>query len=391
MLILLLALAAHASDDPRYQISLLTFGPATHPFMAFGHNAILVRDRAAGTAITYGWGGFHGDDPLLIPHFMSNRLTYWVTVWTLDADMRRYAAQDRSIDEQVLDLTEAETLAVIRAAKEAALPQNREYRYHYYEDNCSTRVRDVLDGALGGRIREATTAPARLSWRGHTERGAAPMPFVSFFLDLALTRELDRPIHEWEELFLPIELERVIGRLDNGRGGPLVLEQRTLLASSRPPMRDDPPERRPLFAALGAALGGALGGLARARPTRAARGSLALGLTLIGALTGFLGSIITALWALTEHTFTWDNESVLLANPLALLLLPIAGGTAWGASWAEKRLRQLILLFAGMALLDGLWALGPWSPQDNSIPMAFFLPLWVVFAALLWRRGDATA
>jgi hypothetical protein len=39
--------------------------------------------------------------------------------------------------------------------RENARPENREYLYDYFRDNCSTRVRDAVDRAVGGRVRQA--------------------------------------------------------------------------------------------------------------------------------------------------------------------------------------------------------------------------------------------
>ena len=39
------------------------------------------------------------------------------------------------------------------------LPENRDYLYHHYNDNCVTRLRDMIDTALGGSSSEADECP----------------------------------------------------------------------------------------------------------------------------------------------------------------------------------------------------------------------------------------
>src|SRR6478609_117936 len=68
----------------------LTFGPGDHPFFAFGHNAILVRDKAAGTDRVYNFGTFRFDSPSLIIEFLKGRLTYWLSVSSLAATRAAY-------------------------------------------------------------------------------------------------------------------------------------------------------------------------------------------------------------------------------------------------------------------------------------------------------------
>ena len=66
-------------------------------------------------------------------------------------------------------------------------PENRYYHYDYYRDNCSTRVRDALDRALGGVIRTPTDAmPRRTTYRFHTQRLTANDPLMFTGLLLAL-------------------------------------------------------------------------------------------------------------------------------------------------------------------------------------------------------------
>ncbi len=45
------------------------------------------------------------------------------------------------------------------ALADNARPENAYYRYQYFDDNCSTRVRDALDAALGGGLRRADRRP----------------------------------------------------------------------------------------------------------------------------------------------------------------------------------------------------------------------------------------
>src|SRR4051812_28363764 len=48
---------APAAPDPLH-VFVMTMGPGDHPFFRFGHNAIWVRDQAAGTDRIYNFGTF---------------------------------------------------------------------------------------------------------------------------------------------------------------------------------------------------------------------------------------------------------------------------------------------------------------------------------------------
>ena len=58
-----------------------------------------------------------------------------------------------SIRAQELNLTAAQVDSLRRFLAWNIQPENAEYAYDYYRDNCSTRIRDALDRVLGGAIR----------------------------------------------------------------------------------------------------------------------------------------------------------------------------------------------------------------------------------------------
>ena len=74
--------------------------------------------------------------------------------------------------------------------------EHRFYRYNYYTDNCSTRVRDVLDEALDGQIKaQLANQPTDTTFRWHTRRltrESVPWYFAAGYGSGPAT---DRPIY----------------------------------------------------------------------------------------------------------------------------------------------------------------------------------------------------
>src|SRR5207302_10119914 len=87
------------------------------------------------------------------------------------------------------------------------------YLYHNYHATSSTRPRDIIDQAFGGALARATSVPARMTLREHTRRYSQVFPPMSLVLDYLQNDELDRPITQREEAFLPDELERQLDAL----------------------------------------------------------------------------------------------------------------------------------------------------------------------------------
>jgi hypothetical protein len=244
------------------------------------------------------------------------------------------------------------------------LPKNRFYHYDYYRDNCSTRVRDALDRALGGRIKHYAGGLATgTTYRFHTQRLTANDPFVYTGLLLGLGQPVDREISAWDEMFLPLALRdhiRHITVLDAaGAQVPAVRSERTLYESTDNSPPEAPPFWLPAYIALGVAVAAGTIGLARAGRTSPAahRAFMALsgGWSL---LVGIFGLILAGLWAFTDHAAAYQNENLLQLNPLQLALLPmLLRSTSWsmGRVWVAGSLAALSLVGLLLKLVPGLY------------------------------------
>jgi hypothetical protein len=281
---------------------------------------------------------------------------------------------------QELDLTPAERAALRDFLEWNERPENRFYRYDYYRDNCSTRVRDALDRVLGGRIRAATdTIATGHSYRFHTSRLiASDLPLYTGLL-LALGRPADRPLTAWEEMFLPLELRQWVRHVtvvdDSGRVVPLVKSERTLFASTMPAPPPVPPARVPGYLVAGLGLGLGLWWLGRRAGTsaRARRGFawLAGGWALV---VGIGGALLGGLWAFTDHTVAYRNENLFQANLILLPLAVLVPAAARGTNWARRPAVALGALVAAGSLAGLALKALPSFPQHNWEILALAVP-----------------
>ncbi len=198
--------APNAAGDP-LTVQVMTMGPGDHPFVKFGHDAIWIRDAANHTDRVYNFGTFRFDSPRLIFDFLGGRLSYWLSVSSLRSVLIEYQHENRDISAQELRLAPEAKRLLRDRLDENARPENRAYKYDYFLDNCSTRVRDALEGVIPGTpFHAAARAPARMSLRQHALRMTAEPLWFYLALDLVLGPEVDRPIGRWTEMFLPAEL-----------------------------------------------------------------------------------------------------------------------------------------------------------------------------------------
>jgi hypothetical protein len=398
LLVLLLGLApaARAQEAPEepgteLQVFLLTMGQGDAVWERFGHSAIWIRDAGRGTDRVYNYGLFDFHAPGYWKRFLKGNWIYQIGVSDISQTMLEYQYLNRTMVAQALNLTPAERLELRDFLEWQALPENREYRYDYYRDNCSTRIRDVLDRVVGGRLAAATQGVStETTFRWHTERLIADDKLSYIGLLIGLGPAADRPIDAWQEMFLPEYVHDQIARLSvpaaDGQHVPLVASEHVLVeAAGREPERTTPPFWLPYFLAAGIAVGAVLAGLA-AWGQRARTGRILFALlgALWSLLAGLSGVLLLALWTLTDHTIAHRNENLFQLEPLSLALVVLVPALAFGARWAPQAARRLTLAVLALSVLGLVLKVFPWFYQVNGSLIAFTLPVHLGLAAGVW-------
>ena len=384
--VLVLSGARPARAEPAEDLTIfvLTFGPGDHPFFKFGHNAILVQPKDE-SGLVYNFGTFQFDSAALIPKFLRGRFKYWLSVSGMEATFASYVSDNRTIEAQELDLTPAQKTALWQSLRDNARPENREYLYDYFRDNCSTRVRDAIDRVVDGRVRQAGQRPAAMTFRADALRMTADFFPEYLGLDLGLGRPTDAPITLWDEAFLPErmrDLLRVVRIPGESGDRPLVRAERTLFAARRPPKPDRPPNWTWYFLAAGLALGASLAGLGRLGCKQSvARVGLGVISSLLGLVFGVLGFILLSFWLFTDHKAAYANANILLLAPWSVLLAGYGVGAALGRPAALRKAFWIVAAAASFAAIDVLAKLIPGLSQDNLAIGAFLLPVWLGLAA----------
>lgn len=372
-------------------IGVITFGRGDEVHQYFGHNAFVVSGLASEpTVFNYGMFSFGSG---VVSQFLMGRLRFWLGTTPLEATVASYAAAQRDVRILDLNLTPPERAAVVERLLHDARPENRYYLYDHYRDNCSTRVRDVLDGALHGQLSKQWSHAARFTLREETRRYTERDPLTQWGMMVALDGSVDRPQLLWDDAFLPLELEALLQRAlrddpRDARAVPLVTRTRTLYSAPQRPLAAAPSRRAPTCFAIGFALAlmfVLLGEGARAG-VRGARSAL-LGLSAAyGVLAGLLGVLLFHLAVFSDHQVAHKNLNLLLVNPLTLVagvsgvVGLIAGPAArrvtraWAYLWA---LHGLLLAALGGALL--------WVIQDVSQPAALLAPIHLALAVASLR------
>jgi hypothetical protein len=388
----------NSGDD--LSIELVTIGPGDEIQNYFGHNAMIVTDTRRRFAILYNFGAFDFNREVAW-EYIKGRLRFWVSTSWVRSTYDRYTAMNRSIRVQELNLSSAQRLFIAEKLANNALPNNRYYLYHHFYDNCSTRLRDLIDSAIGGQLKSAYSDPARFNFREHTRRFTGRYFLADVMINFIMNDQVDQPITRSEEAFLPSELEKQVSKMnylteDRGRV-PLVKRAYTVYSAKRSPIADRPPCTWPYSLLLGLFIGALALGLAllSIRATKSLpRILFGVHHVFVGIAFGLPGSILFFMSNFTDHFVTARNENLFLANPVTLLVFPLGFFIICGRRWAYKWARYLFYLLTFGSCFALTAKLFPDFDQDNFAHISLILPVTLGFTAahfLLARESPKRA
>ncbi len=394
--------ASGQSRPEDLSIKLVTFSPGDEIVAWFGHTALVVEDKRLERARLYNYGMFSFGDGMLAK-FALGRLWFWVGEAPVYRTYEFYKHMDRDVRVLTLNLSPEDRLEMAKALATDVLPQNREYLYHHYFNNCSTKIRDAIDAAVDGQFKEATSVPSDQTFRGHTRRHSAHNPPMEMLLMFLMNDDIDQPIDRWDDMFLPEELEEAVQDFEyrnaEGEVVPLVKEEHIYYESDREPVPQKAPTRWPWALGLGLLLGAGAVLLGkryfdkRSRSDVGSRGSrIGFGLynALVGLVVGLPGLALFVMWMITDHKVTFANENLFLGNPLTFVVAPLGIALAFGSTRVESWLRYLWAGLVGLSLVLLPLKFLPVFDQNNLLPALLLYPILLGFGAVWWVWGGSS-
>ena len=367
-------------------VYLLTVEPGDLVYELFGHNALVVRDSETGYEAAFNYGIFDQRAAGFYLSFAKGLMMYMVEAQSPSVLIDAYRDKNRRVWAQELDLEPARKARLLQILQTDVLPENYIYRYDYYRNNCSTKLRDALDTVLDGQLRAATEgAPTSSTWRQDTRRLTSTDAVGYLAINLALGPKGDEPTDRWDEMWIPMKLRDTAGGLfvtrADGTRTPLVRSEELWVDSTREHEPVTAPSLDLLFLLSGLVTGLALAFLGYRSAASSRLGRLGLGLLAsIWGLFSFLAgaAFIGVHW--TDHVFIYWNQNVLLFSPLGLgvaagvLRMLRKGRTSiWG--------RRFVLGALALAVVALVLNLIPATSTGNRQFIAFALP---VHLSLCW-------
>lgn len=406
--------SAHG-DPSALHFYLITVDVGANVWDNFGHSALRVVDELNNSDVVYNWGVFevNGGPAAFATDFFLNQVNYRLATQSMSRELDNYRAQRRTVWQDKLNLTAAQKQRLLVRLRWNLATDNRYYDYHYFFDNCTTRIRDYLNEALGGQIDAEVVGESGRFFRDEVRSHYASIPPVRLALDVLMNGNVDREMSNWESLFLPLNLRSRLSTLDSDMqrdGEPLALLElgEPLIAYPAPPAYG--PNYSRFSLGLGFIAAYLLLLLRRRRRAFSATHAqltlraeeihlriLGLVTVVIGLISGVLGSVMLLSWFASGHLDLHHNVNLLVFWPTDLLVVIVAlrwlvFSSAWPLSHNTKPFVVYYLLAKLLlaAVYCGIAWLGLATQDINSLATAV-VPSLFMFTLLGWLVGfDST-
>ncbi len=340
--------------------SLITCGQSGEfVFYLYGHTAIRITDPETGLDKAYNYGYFSMEQKNFIPNFMIGKPMYMLGVTDFDSMVYDYAAQGRRVSEQQLNLRPDEVQALMDFLDWNALPENAEYRYNYFYDNCATRPRDLIERFTKGGLVYRVDPASLPTFREATRQCSKSAKWYTFGTDLCLGVKSDARMTVHDAAFVPELLEQSMDlafRKDTGE--PIVSQKEEIVPQTQ--LIEVPRFDGPLVTILALVAIYLICYFVVRRFTPVPWQVLRCGLYL---LLGLAGIVLWFLSLFSAHPHTLLNANMVLMHPFWLILVV--------TMWQELRHRRLNSLLYLINLLLALVYLGLGYVQTLPIGMAY--------------------
>lgn len=299
------------------QISLLTCDEGDEIYSLFGHSALRIFDLENQIDIVFNWGMFEWpEDQFDFGYqFAKGKLKYYMAIQPFKGFVSQYKDYNRGVSEQILNLDIDQKKLLYEKLLINHLPENRIYQYDFFYDNCSSRIRDILQKVLGDDIILYQHKDAEnKSFREIIDINLAPQPWLDLGIDLVLGSRIDVMANNQHLMFLPKYMEQIFDSsyvIDkNGIEKPFVIKKFQIVNSNMTSKDESTGTGIYFWILLFITLG-----LTILRIKYVTISWFGLGLFIVG----ILGGILIFMWIGTDHQATKSNFNLIWANPLHLI------------------------------------------------------------------------
>ncbi len=293
------------------KISLVTFAKDDPLYSWFGHAGLVV-EKEDSAAVMYDWGLFCFG-PEFYKNFAKGILWYSCGRTYTDNEYIPAIEAKRSIRKIELNLTSEQKRDIINYVNLNCSSEYCDYMYNLFTDNCSTRIRDIINMATNGRFEVWAKTKPGYTYRQQLSKTLINVIPMNWLYDYLFGPMGDRKATLWEEMFLPVNLADAVSEFEN-LAAKDYYEYDFRENNGRKPDAEQP-ESYFLYTLVFGMIMALASSLFYPKH---------IGLYKIQAFTfnlflGLFGALLFYLMIFTNHDFAFFNENILFINPLLLI------------------------------------------------------------------------
>ena len=380
LLILLLPKSIWAANpsqiklSPQAKVSVITVAPGQELYAAFGHSLLWIYDPSNQIDKAYSYGTFDFNTGNFYWKFIKGTLPYTISYATLEQNLNYYRYnENRAMTEQVLDLSHNQKQKLFDHLETNLLPKNREYRYKFFYDNCSTRIRDAIMTACSDSIHlDEIEDFGYITYRRWMNKYLGNHKWAAVGMNIAIGKPADEKIRQFDAAYLPENLRLVLNqakRFNDGRIRWLVASEHPLFTPLPLKIEKTPFFLNPRFLFSVLLIFTILLTFIQSR-------SRTQGYwydKILFGIAGLMGWILVFLWFGTDHGVTNWNRNLLWLLPIHFPFIFFINPRK------HKNIIGYYFLFTGMMLCAGLYYVAQYS--FDTLPWLLSLLVRAIFHA----------
>jgi hypothetical protein len=193
---------------------LITCGPGTETYSIYGHSALRVVIQGQQKDFVYNWGVFDFNTKNFVWKFAKGRLDYMLIAEPPKGFLQGYFIEKIYVYSQKINIDPVETRKLVALINENLRPENVKYRYDFFYDDCSTRIRDLLEKSIGEKLKYPQPETGKIpTFRDMVARYQNPYPWLRFGVDLIMGSTSDKKARFRDRMFLPLDLKEGLSEL----------------------------------------------------------------------------------------------------------------------------------------------------------------------------------
>jgi hypothetical protein len=370
------------SDSCRLRISLLTGSPGEELYSTFGHSAIRVTDTISNEDIVYNYGTFDFSEPGFYTKFVRGKLMYYLSTEEFSSFKQSFQQENRGLTEQILNLSCIEKQKITTLLQQNLMGANKFYKYDFLFDNCTTRLRDLLEKSVNTPVHFMPVVNKPTTFRQHIFEymDYNNNQWTKLGMDILLGNKTDAAMNNREAMFLP---DYLFKGFDSAKiGSKPVVESKTV-AVDLPSQSPSASSGENSFLTHPAFIFWLLLTAIVITNFSKSEGAKKLLYGFDGFLffiTGFAGILMLFMWFGTDHVVCKNNYNLLWAWPIHAITAFFVHSKK---NWVKKYFLVTAIVYAVLLIM---WFFLPQPLSTSLIPIILLL----IFRSYTSFRGGMT-